>query len=403
MLSKFFTTRYSILPAIVAFYFIPLALLSIYGALKMPPSQSFNMASIGLFCSVIGSLLLFVILKTWEDQIIEPSAVNTTVSQPQQNQRQIALTESLLEETKQRCEQAENELSETKVQLSFCQEEIEKQKSTLLAITEEKEKLQQQKQFAIKELNQLKIATEEKLEQNNLFVNEYQKTIHEQRSLIENKQQQISQLESKVRDLTYEIKTLLQLAEKAETLATQDFSFVQKENQPFIERTLEPYFAREPIVSTPQQASQQLRHCIEIAQKITGAGHYGNRLSKVRDLSIDNYSLDLRHLSENFNSHSSCIVFLFSQKENKLLFINKKCKEVLEWSPEKIMQNFTDILSDSAETWSELLSQLAYKNEVCAELNLKTKNAKTVSLNCHLGIIPTGLFRSNIIGILYNS
>jgi len=402
MLSKFFNTRYSILPAIIAFYFIPLALLSIYGAIKVPLNQSFSIASIGLFCSVIGTLILFVILKTWEEQLIEASGFEVAHENQLPNERKIALNDSLLEETKLRCDQLEEELKETKSQLSSFEEDCENKKQELTVTAKEKENLQKDQELLIKELEQLKISTEEKLEQNHIFVNEYQKTIHEQRSLIENKQQQIAQLESKVRDLTYEIKTLLQLAEKAETFTVQDRPSSLIEHSALAENGgLEPYFARQPIVSTREQASKQLKHCIEIAQKITGVGHYGSRLSKIRDLSIDNYSLDLRHLSENFNNENSCVVFLYSQKENKLLFINKKIKEILEWTQEKTIQNFVDIISNSTEEWNQLLSQLSYKNEVSAELALKAKNGKFVSVNCHLGVIPTGLFRSNTIGILY--
>lgn len=402
MLHRFFATRHQVLMAITAAYFLPLAILTLYGAFYMPSNLGWSVASLGLFSSAIGALCLFIIMHNWQIELVgTPHAALSAAENPIESKEE-QMVFALLEESKSRCQELEALVAQGREEIFFFETELKEKKEELLTLTQEKEFLQGQQEQQLKEFDHFKSAAEEKLEQNLLFLNAHQQTIHEQRDSIESKQQQIAQLEGKVRDLTYEIKTLLQLAEKAESIAEQKW-------QPQLAETTCAFEASSTFgceegggrINNEFEGLQQLRACIDSAQRITGTSHYGNRLARVRDLSIDSYALDLRHLSENFNSHHSSAILFYSAQESKPLFINHAIKQLLEWSAEKYIQNFPFIMQESEEKWKELLAQLNYKNEVQGELLMKAKSGKSMPLQCVLGVIPSGVFRGNFIAVFY--
>src|SRR5690606_434777 len=120
-----------------------------------------------------------------------------------------------------------------------------------------------------------------------LLLVDSQKTITEQRECIDKKLQQIAQLEIKVSDLTYEIKTLIQLAE-IENQSMPIYSSLPLEQAGSIYPPLSDIFEEEisclpeKKVRNSMQANIQLKRCIDIAQKITGASHYYNTSSRFK-------------------------------------------------------------------------------------------------------------------------
>jgi hypothetical protein len=123
--------------------------------------------------------------------------------------------------------------------------------------------------------------------------------------------------------------------------------------------------------------------------------------SRFRDLPINNYTLDLRRLFDSLRSENAGVVFVYSQKENKLLFTNNVVKNVLGWSPEKFTQDFQEIVQDGLQEWKNAVSQLLIKGETNTRLVIKTKSGQDMMFQCQLGIIPTGIFRNHVIGVLY--
>lgn len=146
-------------------------------------------------------------------------------------------------------------------------------------------------------------------------------------------------------------------------------------------------------------AETQLKRCLDIATKMTGSTNIGGT-SRVRDLQVDSYALDLRRLCDSLRVENSCIVILFSQKENKLLFVNNHVKNITGWSPEKFLQDFPEIIQNKTDVWNAGISQLASYPEVKLSLPIKTKDGHEIRLHCLLGAINTGLFRHHVIGIL---
>lgn len=399
-----FKTRYNILPAVFLLYCGPLAAFGIYFA-KNSPELSWNSFSAGMLLLALGSLGLFLLLRHWECQLTKNFFLDETAEAqaPQVSEEELMKIQQTLAEAESRFLQKEAECLEGSQRYEQLQLELQSENQILKSLQAENELQETQCNALSNELNQIKESTEEKLEQNQIFLHEHQQTITEQRHVIEAKQQHIQQLEDKVRDLTYEIKTLLHLAEKTQLNDTPSYSVKQDTFSKVAlgeGALLSPHGSDQPLEGE-SEASHQLRRCLDIAQKMTGASHY-NRQTRA-ELSIEHYALDLRCLFESLRSENSCAVLVYSQKENKLIFGNNQIKSLLGWGSEKFIQNFPTIIEESVETWNNCLSQLAYKNECQAELNLKSKNGAAVPVICHLGVIPTGIFRSNILGVLYKA
>ena len=100
--------------------------------------------------------------------------------------------------------------------------------------------------------------------------------------------------------------------------------------------------------------------------------------------------------------NGSAIVF-YSRKDNKVLFINNQSRNLLGWSPDKFVQSFNDIVDPSREAWKQGITSLAIKNDVQVSLKMKSKTGPQVEVQALLGIIPTGIFRHHILGVLYQS
>jgi hypothetical protein len=400
-----FKTRYNILPAVILLYGFPLVVFGYYIASNFP-ELSWKAFSSGMLLLALGSLGLFFLLRYWESQMFmnyfdeEPSESHGTLVQ---EEKYIQLQQNL-QEAELRVQQKETENLATTRIYEQLQSELQAESRALQTVQNERDQLQIQLDTLSDELTQLKESTEEKLEQNQIFFNEHQHTINEQRHVIEAKQQHVQQLEDKVRDLTYEIKTLLHLAEKTQINDLPTYS-TRSENSSKInlgENSLISSNGSDQPLEGESEASHQLRRCLDIAQKMTGASHY-NRQAKKTELSVEHYAIDLRCLFESLRSENSFAILVYSQKENKLIFGNNQIKSLLGWSSEKFIQSFPTIIEDSVEVWNNCLTQLAYKNECQAELNLKSKNGAAVPVKCLLGVIPTGIFRSNILGILCKS
>ena len=93
------------------------------------------------------------------------------------------------------------------------QGQLEGKNEELNCLQHEYQILQSKQEALISEQAEYKKSALDELETQKKLLEDSQKTIAEQREGIDKKLQQIAQLESKVSDLTYEIKTLIQLAE----------------------------------------------------------------------------------------------------------------------------------------------------------------------------------------------
>jgi len=214
----------------------------------------------------------------------------------------------------------------------------------------------------------------------------------------------VMHLETKVGDLTHEIKTLLHFAEtrSASLLTDHQASPTLQESPPSVkvEASFEPSLSIENSTQTTQEASQQLKNCLDMAQKIKGSQRFGSQIYSFLDSPADSFSLDLRRLCDRLRSETQSMILLYSPKDNQLLFASNKIKILTGWSPEKFAQIFFEILKDESE-WKQGIDTLAMHNEAQIQLQLKTKSNQILIANAMLGLIPTGIFRNHIIAVLY--
>lgn len=368
-MTSLLNSRHSILLSILFFYFLPLFFISSYALAFIGPDRGWKVFSFGLFITFCGSSCLNWILHRWESSIQPPPPPPAEPPQIIKIDNQAEINE-LKEVIRQKSEEFE------KAQLDH-QRELNQQRTEL--------------EYNWKTL-------QETLDQKTTQLAALQQTLQDQQQTIDKKHHLISQLETKVSDLNYEIKTLIQLTEYPDLPAIEETPPAVLQETPF-EYTMDVAPQSENLIHTQEEAAQQLKRCIDIAQKMARPSHYAD--PNARLMSLDNHALDLRHLFDNLRSEHNSAVLFFSQKENKLLFINNQIKNLLGWSPEKMIQSFEDIAQPSLEEWKRGITQLGSTNEARVSLLLKSKTGPDVMVQGMLGVIPTGLFRSHIIGVLY--
>lgn len=304
-----------------------------------------------------------------------------------------------------------NELNLLQEALKSNQEKQEKLQQEMEQLKEENNQLELKALQIAQDFADYKLFSEEQLKQKQLQLSSLQQMMEDQRTEMEKRQDQIYQLDTKVHDLSYEIKTLLYLNEE-DKISFKQPSPISKEFEPSplfpkmaVQEAQElPYQEIQTYdhpVKTSLEASALLRKCISMAQKLTGANYHGNEASPYREYSASFYTIDQRRLYDNLKGEGGAIILVYSQIENKLLFVNNETKKHLGWNPEKFLTDFSSLVQEGMQDWRKALSLLASSSESQARLLCKTKQGQEIVLNCHLGVIPTGLFRNHVIGILY--
>ena len=378
-------TRFKTLFTLLACYTLPILGLCIFASGKIASSQGLFVLGAGILMTIAGSIYLHFFLER-------------PVEHP------LFAVESPVEtESEEPFELPQNDHTECIKALQDCEQQLtialENQRITEENFQQKQHDIDNAKQetdLLIAEFDHYKEMVSQRLAAAEGILREHQQTIKEQRETIEEKQQQILQLEGKTRDLNYEIKALLESSDNSSHSTIVRFPH---EYHP-VTSEVGNYVSEKPI-STPEEASKQLRRCLDIAQKITGASYYNGRSSRLRDIPIFNNALDMRSLFDSLRSENFAPIIVYSQKENKLLFVNNMIKNVLGWNTDKFEQNFHQLFVDGGEAWKQALSSLSFKNETQTTVTMEAKSGEGVSLKCQLGLIPTGSFRHHVIGILY--
>jgi hypothetical protein len=287
--------------------------------------------------------------------------------------------------------------------------QLDQKTEQLQQMTQEKEGVHYQLEQVRQELTFYQQVAREQLKQKDSLISEYTQTIQDLRNTMEKKQQQIGKLESSVSDLTYEIKTLVQISDVDSSTPISKVnpiskpmiqSNIPKPPYPLENRELHPNTYNE-LTTWPskEEASFQLKRFIDTAQKLTGAMHLG-MTSRLRDLSIDSYALEQRRLFDSLRNETSTTVLVYSQREDKMLFVNNQIKTLLGWNPDRFIMEFPEILAESLPEWKRSLSLLITQNEIQAHLKMKNRSGQAQQVCCFMGAVPSGIFKNHIIGIL---
>jgi hypothetical protein len=270
----FCKTRYSVLLTIFILYLVPLCALGFYNKWSAP-GGNWGFFCLALLILALGSLIFFLLITQWENQLAMKYLLTGDDEIEESTTSLIHPVEAVREEQFDRQDQLEvyaQQFEDKIIRLNSQNEvllaEIQEKKDAISNLSAEKSQVEGNMNVLQREFTQFKESLEEKLEQNHIFLHEHQQTILEQRQAIELKQQSIQLLEDKVRDLTYEIKTLLHLAEKTQGVGQGSF-IIPKESRTFsgISQDKQQAQVVERQQSNGSEASEQLKRCIEIAQK----------------------------------------------------------------------------------------------------------------------------------------
>lgn len=295
----------------------------------------------------------FILLQNWEKKM--QSAVRFLVDE-RLCEKEIAIVKKN-KELEEHCQKSRNCYEDLKSQYIRLQEELKRQ-------AEESD-------------NQLK--------HKDLLLSEYQHTIFEQRAIIEKKQRYIVKLEGKIEDLSYEIRSLLQMEEPKETKEVP-----QKPK----EEVIHYYLPKEKI--TPYDLAIHLQHYVEMAESFKGVNQLGG--STLLDLSLESYALDQRLLFDALREETTGIIFVYSQIENRLVFANNYTKTALHISPEKMIKEFQDLVVEGFNEWKTKISLLQKEAEL--PLSILDKNDNRHSFKCFMKPISKGPFTRYVIGLL---
>ena len=419
--------------AIIFFYLIPFLLLVSYSVGLMSRNKSWLVLSLGLLLIATCALVLILLLSYWEKNLRKSLQTNLKDSFPSESKepKVTSLDPHLHQDTHHSLFEYDplknggedldllESLHEYQTQNLKLLEEVERLRESSLQFSRENINLHTTAEKAIQDLEDYKLFSEEQLNQKNLQVSTLQKMMEDQRTEMETRKDQIQLLDSKVHDLSYEIKTLLHINNYEpepvphltpisfkEEVPRQVLYELHPDAAPLTitllkEKAPEVEVSFDHPIKTAGEAVALLKKCINNAQKLTGANYNSPEAQRYREFSPSHYTIEQRRLFENLRGEEAAIIIVYSPNENKVLFANQICKNVLGWSPEKFTSDFSLIIQEGISYWKKALSLLETTQESQARLLAKSKQGQETILNCHLGVIPAGLFRSYIIGVLY--
>lgn len=393
-------SRYRIVLFILFGYLLPVMGFSF---LYSDSQESWFLLGLGLLMAASGSLLFYGLFLGWESEVIpeqEEEAVEEEETAPQVSPELIAE----LEAKKQRLEDLEKVLKEKEQQNLQLSGLLEAKTCEIESVFSENRKqaqaFQDQQASLQADFSEQRRMLLDEIDKLRTLLIDHNQTILEQRENLERKSQQMTQLENKVRDLNYELKTILHLSEK--TISLQE-TVPQPSVSPVIKakhEELRPFV--NSVVQTEEEASLQLKRCLDVAQGMTGASHFGSN-SRFREFSAGHFALDQRRLFDRLRTEEASTIFVYSLQDNRMLFVNDQVKLLLGLTAERFVQGFAEIAQPGMESWNEALRQLSFRNEVHIQLPLKSRFGEEIVVDCLLGIIPTGIFRNQIIGIIYSN
>ena len=400
--------RQRIYRLIAGTYLTPMILYSGYALTVLPFGASWGLIILGCLTTTFGATAILLLLRHWEfvqrksiDSLVEEKSLSLT-DKPAPSQVVEINQPPPSDELSKELEGSHQQITSLLEQLEARDRIIERLQADISRLTQDSHALDQK----VKSTNE---DSHNKVTQ----LKDYQQTIREQRSIIDQKQQYISKLEIKIQDLTYEVKTLLQLgdlnphhtADRTEPLSGKH-PVLDVFQQPQHETQIEEMVSTLPVssdktISTHYDAAVQLQKCVDIAKKLTGASHLATESSRFLDLSLDSHAIDLRRLFDNFRNEHTCTIMLYTQKDERMLFVNNQVKGLLGWSTDKFMKDFSQLIEPTLAEWKHALKQIQDKNEIQVQLLAKNKNGEEIPLHCYLGKIPSGAFENHIIGVLY--
>jgi hypothetical protein len=193
MFSEQNLTKQNITAVVFFLYLFPIILLSIYGLGEMPPNSNWNIFAIGLFGGIVGSITLFWLMHSWSEAL--KKSIEPVLDAP----KTVSSIKDVVENEKE-----SSEHSDLFARMSL-------QSTDLQRLSQENEQSQKKVELALQELDSYKNKSNNEIQQREKKIQDCQNMLLEQSALIDKQKIQITKLEEREKDLTFEVKTLLKL------------------------------------------------------------------------------------------------------------------------------------------------------------------------------------------------
>lgn len=270
------------------------------------------------------------------------------------------------------------------------------------------EDLRQEYRRLEEEASLAQIESQKNSDHKDALINEYQRTISEQRMIIEKRQRYIAKLEGKIQDLMHEIRSLLEepspkSVPKDRSLAPGHLKVSQTSPKTSFEGdAFEPFLPSGTSSNTSYDFSLQLHKHIEKAENLTGMdhlGYLGGKSPRFLDLSLDCYAVDRRRLFDSFKDESAGALFIYEPNEKKFLFINPSIKSMTGFTPEKFMKEYHRLVVKGYPEWVELISKLQVLKMSSVKISIYHKTGEPKPIDCYLGMLFKGPFAHHVLGL----
>lgn len=394
-------SRKAVFLSLFACFVTPIFFIASYGS----SAGAKGIFTLAVPVTLLGAAIGGTVLRFWEKKMQRSVArlVHTKMEKIQETPESSAREEEIhrlateLEQAKISYEHQINHLhtviAKGKEDVGLLHQEMDKKLDEMRAAYLEFEDLRREYQRLEEESALFAEESQKKLKHKDSLLNEYQRTIAEQRMILEKKQRYIAKLEGKVRDLMYEIRSLLQLE------ASPTDPHLDGEGLDPTEQALLDSYVTSSASNTPYDYSTQLHRFIEKAENLTGMEHLGGKSPRFLDLSLEGYAVDKRRLLDSFKDDTGGAVFILSLMERKFLFVHSSIKSLCGWSQEKFIKEFPQLVVSGLPDWEEALSRIRSQKECSLRLTLLGKGGVPQPVECYLGRISKGPFANHAIGL----
>ena len=235
----------------------------------------------------------------------------------------------------------------------------------------------------------------------------------EMRDKLESAMQSITTTEQDLADKDNMIRSLeAEVEELNEQLRVREHPVAQKGKREIHEALLpeeeeeHQWIEEENAVTTSEVTTQYdalvlLQKCLVKAQNLSGAHHLGEKFQRYRDLSLDNFTIDLRRLFDILRNETSAAILVYSRDEQKFLFANDVVKGLFGWTSDHTIREFTSLIRGGLSEWEELRDTLEVGTPANLRLVIKAKAGSDVLVHSCWSVVPSGVFRGMLLGVLF--
>jgi hypothetical protein len=390
---------------ILGCYLAPVLFYTLWGSGQL--SAGWAVWSVGLVLTLFGTAALYTVVQS---NLGSAPVVQTEKEVEAEQPEKVMSLSALPTEEYASLEAAYNEAQEHNHQLS---DELKETLCRLREAEQEGREQQQHLQAAHTEAEKLRVNEEQYSKAHATENASLQEMVSQQQANLEAQEQYIAKLKKQNADLSYEVKTLLQLGEMEGSTDLQ--AFTEQNHEPLHPAldSLEPAqtvdvdtlyhtipTSTQKQIGSGYDAAIQLQQCVELAEGIESAPHQTNG-SRFSDLTNSNQALDLRRLADTFRTEISAPVLFINPADGMLLFASNQVQGLLGWMPEKLIKDFYTLLQDGLPDWQQSLQGVATQGETTVRLILRAKSGEDLMTYAHLGAVRTGVFMNYVVAVLY--